>query len=374
MLAFLAASDLLWIAVSPILLLLGIVGNAMSVVVLSRKEMMKATTTVYLITLSCVDTLVLYTGLLRNWLIRATKTDVRNLSNFGCKLHLFLVYASMQYSAWVLCLVAAERTVSVFLPHKYKALGTKRLALVLLSVVAFVIALVNQQFFWTYSLTEDVESVYGSRCLVKDRFKDFHNFVWPWIDFCLASLFPSLIMLVCNTSIVVKLFRVRKRNIGLETESTRLTSMNAILLTLCLVFLLSSAPICIYILSEKYWGAGVTRETGAKLSVVWAVVNLLYYCNNSINFLLYCVSGPRFRRVLGTLCKCNQVGPSPLAPPSGTAPGPFNNQVTPRQHHLKPSAALTLHIRRPAAVLPPIHDSPETMVSPLATNRTNAWM
>ena len=39
-------------------------------------------------------------------------------------------------------------------------------------------------------------------------------------------------------------------------------------------------------------------QTMAEMSVAWAVVNLFQYTNNSINFLLYCLSGSRFREEL----------------------------------------------------------------------------
>jgi hypothetical protein len=358
----------------PFLISLGTIGNIMSILVLSRREMYKATTTVYLIALECADILVLYTGPFIKWLSQTAHIVVRNLSNIGCKVNSFLAYSTIQYSAWVLCLVAVERTVSVFLPHKYKVLSTKRLALVLLLILAFVICMLNQHFFWTVGLTENDLS--EGICYPKEQFATFVMFVWPWIHLFVACLIPSAIMVVCNTSIIMKLVHMSKNNVGLDSESARLTKKNILLMCLCLVFLVTQLPIHIWVLVQQwknYHGLN-PPETEAINSIFWAIIQLICYSNNAVNFLLYCFSGPRFRRELRLLCGCTNP-----PTPQQTTQAAVNVQVSPMpgSHQLEPRPALNrglqLQTRHIFQVVPATGASSQTMETPVSASRNVAW-
>ncbi len=59
----------LWAYGSPVLIIIGTVGNLLSAVVMLRQNLRKCTTSLYLLVLAVVDTLVLYTGLLRHWIL-----------------------------------------------------------------------------------------------------------------------------------------------------------------------------------------------------------------------------------------------------------------------------------------------------------------
>ena len=63
------AGVLIWKVVPPILILLGTIGNSLSILVLTRRSIRVSTTALFLTVLACVDLLVLYSGLLRQWLI-----------------------------------------------------------------------------------------------------------------------------------------------------------------------------------------------------------------------------------------------------------------------------------------------------------------
>jgi hypothetical protein len=72
--------------------------------------------------------------------------------------------------------------------------------------------------------------------------------------------------------------------------------MTGILITVSFVFFLTTAPINIFLATENRWNsAAVTPGDVAKIEIVWAGVNMAAYTNNALNFILYCLSGPRFR-------------------------------------------------------------------------------
>ena len=79
-----------------------------------------------------------------------------------------------------------------------------------------------------------------------------------------------------------------------------MNSMTGILLTVSVLFLLTTAPISIYIMRNVTLQLHADAVEKAQLSLLWACLNLLLYTNNALNFVLYLMSGPRFRR---ELCK-----------------------------------------------------------------------
>jgi len=78
-------------------------------------------------------------------------------------------------------------------------------------------------------------------------------------------------------------------------------------MTLSVVFLATTTPNVVYFIKINDWVAeSSTSHSEAKLRLLFAVTNLLYYINNASNFFLYCVAGSRFRRAMLQLFSCTQ--------------------------------------------------------------------
>jgi len=68
------------------------------------------------------------------------------------------------------------------------------------------------------------------------------------------------------------------------------------LIVISILFLVFSIPIDIYFLGYAYGTfSDVTPEEGAIRWLFYALVTLMYYTNNSINFFMYFASGRKFR-------------------------------------------------------------------------------
>ena len=141
-LPFYKSSVIIWKVVPPMLILLGTIGNILSILVLTRRSLRKSTTSLFLTVLACSDLLVLYSGLLRQWVLYVFETDVRHVCEVGCKLNIWLVYSSLDFSAWILMAVTIERVISVWLPHRVRTICTKKSAVVsLVGIGAFILTL-----------------------------------------------------------------------------------------------------------------------------------------------------------------------------------------------------------------------------------------
>ena len=293
----------IWLYGSPILIVGGTLGNVLSFTVMLRKKIRNSTTSLYLLVLSVVDTVVLYTGLLRLYIKHSSGYDIRHSSSLACKFHLFGVYACQQFDSWILVSVTLERVCAVFLPHKSKEIFTKQFATVSLIIQALVIIIINSNFFYTHDLLyfRDLDGRMEPICFppLQEHLSYISN-VWPWIDFCLFSLMPFAIILTSNVAIVCRLLwsRYARRRHLRATHDVKMTSMTAILITVSIVFFVTTAPISIFLILSAMLHQDADIYQQAFMSLIWAVLNMILYTNNAVNFLLYCFSGPRFRREL----------------------------------------------------------------------------
>ncbi|XP_052796430.1 FMRFamide receptor-like [Mya arenaria] len=309
------AGILIWKVVPPILIMFGTVGNSLTIVVLTRKSIRASTTALFLTVLAFSDLIVLYSGLLRQWLIYLFTTDVRHVSEAGCKINMWLVYSSLDFSAWILIAVTLERVISAWFPHNAKTICTKKSAIAfLIAICGFILAL-NAHILYgmVYKIHFDKSGVPElKKCLeVNDAYYSFFNKVWPWIDLCAFCVIPFFVIVIGNGLILFKVLKSQRKaksavvpsvSAGARARSGpsgaqgKHPSMTAMLFTLNVVFLVSTSPVSIYNIGYAYWISGASPHRVAQLDFWWAVVNMFMYTNNSLNFLLYCLSGTKFRR------------------------------------------------------------------------------
>lgn len=308
----------LWIWVAPILLLIGASGNGLSFIILRSCSFSKCSIAFTLSALAIVDTSVLFTNLGRQWIFYVTDGfDVRTvLWSFGCKFHLFLTYYLGQLSSWTLVVVTIERVVCISMPFFARTACTKSRIVLSWVLVAIFLAVLNSHFFWTARYYEiqvpvAVNTTKGtSMCFIGFEHRDFFYKTWYWIDFTLLSIIPFIFIFTGNIVITVCVFRAMKFRqqqtptvyappLGqTSTESCKpLTSSTAMLIGISVLFLIATTPSAIYfLLFDTLIGDASDAHEVAKTRLVFAITNLLHFANNALNFILYCLTGSRFRR------------------------------------------------------------------------------
>ena len=286
----------------PILLVLGTLGNAFSIIVLQRKALQATSSALYLTALAVVDTVVLYIGLLHYWTLGLGAYDIRNLSGGVCKLHTFLLYTFNDMSVWILVAVTFQRLVSVRFPLQAKTIATRKVAKMSILVFFILLSVVNSHFFWTLDVKSMVVgNITRKECTVSDmEHMDFLVTAWPWVDFCVFSFVPFLLLLVSNSAIIYQIVvnspnRTRMASGNVDFNVSGMTTM---LVAISIVFLLLTSPVVIYFIGRPYWIQTNDQRVHAQLWLFGVISHLLQYTNNAVNFILYCVTGPVFRREL----------------------------------------------------------------------------
>ena len=300
------AGIIIWKTVPPVLITFGTCGNILSIVVLTRKSIRKSTTAIFLIFLTFSDLCVLYTGLFRQWLIYLIDIDIRHFSEVFCKIHTWLVYSSLDFSAWIIISVTLERIIAVWCPYSHNTKCSRQTAIVcIITLLIFVLSL-NAHLL--YGMVDKESGIIEQKCSsVDEDYSNFFRAVWSWMDLCMFCLIPFAVIVFGNSIILFKLFQ-RRRTSNQEDRNRELnhdhhhqhrhSSMTAMLCTLNTVFFITTLPISMYNIGYTYWYSTQDQHTIAKLELWWSVVNMLMYTNNALNFLLYSLSGSRFRKEL----------------------------------------------------------------------------
>ncbi|XP_069138819.1 uncharacterized protein [Argopecten irradians] len=306
-------SRYLGLYVYPIIIFLGTVGNVISFVVMIRKTMIHSSTCFYLAVIAVVDTLVLFFSGIRSWFAVINGWDAIILSPTACKVFNFLTYFLFQYSAWLLVAMTIERFIAIHFPLKAVEYATVSRAKKV-SVALFVMfSLFNCHFFWTVTIE-------GQYCSPTKTYEDFHNDIFPLIDAVLYSFLPFLILLAINILIIrdnkrATRFRetLRRRSHTAENEKNMENrhfhqKLTITLLSVTFTFLVTSAPrVVLFSIRYNYFdfsSAQIDFERLALYLLVSRITSLFSYMNHAVNFLLYCITGQRFRRELRKLFVC----------------------------------------------------------------------
>lgn len=322
---------IVWQIMCPLLLVFGTFGNILSIIVLSRPRFRRWASTVYLIGLSVADLCVLYIGLLRQWFRYTFGGDIRETSAFFCKVHWWLMYVAADSSVWILVAITIERLVSTLCPYKKKQVCSRKVSTITLAVIVPTTMLVNCHLMYGFDRFEvkDGNMTILVPCApATPAYEYFVDNIWNYIDLCKFSLLPFAILACGNACILYKLIASRRKvksqvvpatTDGATTARKGTSNMSLLLVALNFMFILSTLPVSVYFIGEPYW---IPKDIPRDIRLQdpwWALVNFLYYINNSSNFILYCLTGSRFRESVKNLFLFRKIHSS-FAASGNTAP------------------------------------------------------
>ena len=133
---------------------------------------------------------------------------------------------------------------------------TRRTAVIVMAASSVSLFVLNTHVFVTYQLDSSPHSR-ATLCMVsKAEYMHLAFNIIPWIDLVLYSMLPSLLIVVCNITIVITLVRIKWKNSNsIQGETTLQKSFIRIipmLLLVSTVFVLCTLPLCIYLIGEQF--------------------------------------------------------------------------------------------------------------------------
>ena len=238
---------------------------------------------------------ILWAGCFGYWVLYLTRGRVKPDTWADCKLAYFLFYFGRHYSSMLLVSMSLEKCFAVYFPLKSKTVCTVKTAKWLTGIEGVILAGYDSIYFFIVK-SKILESSGHSACAAAVDLEKV-KFVFP-VDSALYSFIPFILMFITNFAIVLKFMAAKCKSAQENsTESTNqalaksATRGIAMVVTVSFTFLLLTAPTAV---NE----ALLNVHNLSHYPMYRLFMNFTQYLNHSINGVLYCIVGSRFRQEL----------------------------------------------------------------------------
>ena len=134
------ASHYIYAIVFPIIFTLGLIGNLFSSIIFSITKLNLTSCGIYFLLLAVFDFLALIGGL-HHCLTIGYHVEIRSAGY--CRARNFLLYASMDMASWMVVAISVDRYLKVKFPIKARMYATRKLAIIVSSVIAVIFIMKN---------------------------------------------------------------------------------------------------------------------------------------------------------------------------------------------------------------------------------------
>ena len=288
--------ELLYYYGFPIFLFIGLVGNIISIILITRQPFRSMSSGVYLLFLAVADLSICALGI-ADWLPEATMGYLISNHEAVCKTSEYFSKVLEQTSSWMIVALTVERAAIVMRPRKALLITTRKMAWMISAVVITVLMLINIRQPFIVGIVEN-----GQCFFIKQVNNHLGGIALALLDLLIYSFIPSIVLIICNVALAVKLKQQRKDCLIEESEESvnkYKKQIIAMVITLSVVFVVLTLPYSCFVISDfvppdMLW-TPTTRE-------LWFyIVSLLVTVNHSINIFLYFLM---FRQEFWNIFKC----------------------------------------------------------------------
>ncbi|XP_072935427.1 FMRFamide receptor-like [Epargyreus clarus] len=280
----------------------GLLGNALSVLVLSRPQM-RSSINCLLVGLAACDTVLILTSVLLFGLTAIYPyTGLMRYYYYHICPHLTpyaypIANVAQTMSVYLTLIVTVERWVAVCHPFRAKALCTSsRARWYVLGTAAFAFVYNAPKFFEAEVVVEgdaDLgEIIYCVRANMEFRTDKYVAVYIHWMYLVVMYIVPFSALAALNACIVRQVRRAQAERARLSRVQRRELGLATMLLVVVLVFFLCNLLPLVTNAFEVFLG-----EAFDNLDPLVKTSNLLVTINSSVNFVIYVIFGEKFKRV-----------------------------------------------------------------------------
>ncbi|XP_033743420.1 FMRFamide receptor-like [Pecten maximus] len=297
----------------PILLILGIIGNSLTIAVLWHKNMQSTTTILLFRSLVITDMAVSLVwslnGVSEYYLFQIPEGQSYYLDVVYPCIYIFLLYLIYFFrgvNIWITVTLCVERFIYVCVYYKANVICTKKRITIALAVIV--------GFFFVFSIQQLIEfkpvsyPCYGSLCYINEFTevgKSFYYSKGPfWFNMLMYNILPTILLGSLSIPIICKLCTMYRKRVQMmnTTQSSgtlqrKETNVTIVLLLIVLFSVLSNLNgpylVAVYVYSIY----------NTSFFYLICIFNTIVILNSSINFIIYGIVGIRFRRILIKMLK-----------------------------------------------------------------------
>ena len=296
---------------APVLIIMGLLGNILTIVVMRRPSMKSASATVYLMALAIEDILLLGIGAGQWWLAATFRIYLVDQHRAFCKLMYFVSNFLMMTTTWTVVFVTMQRLICVAFPFKAKALCTRKKAYVSLVALGVIMTIYHSYTFFSVDLVErrTITGAVHKQCGIRPSLMVFHFKYYNIATLMIQIVVPFVLLAIANVVIIVRVILARLRRGKMQSNSndividSEVKMMTLTLVSVSVIFLLLNSTMAFSLMSFYIPFFKNTRDV--KILLILQTLNqfstFFNAMNSAINFFLYCITGPTFRRELKSL-------------------------------------------------------------------------
>lgn len=246
-----------------LLIIVGTIGNGLTVLILLRPNLRRYTTMRYLTAVAMADLCSLYSwnlNLFYKHLINPYQNDLEDSSMIGCRLISFIGFVSLQLSSWYLTLVSIDRCLNIYFLFWNRRFGRpSRSTWIILSITLIVLLLNSHLLFYNGFYEENCVAIGKRTCFTCYARPDDRHYIFPkWekVHVIIYNFIPFSIMLVSTCFIIRRSIPSKRIQRTLSTDSKNFSRTNFrqrkqrqvtyILLSVIFLFVLLTTPVMIY--------------------------------------------------------------------------------------------------------------------------------
>ena len=287
------------IYITVVFILIGTVGNVLTVVAVTNRHTKKTSFTVYLVSLAIVDMLALFSTTIQKWVFYIFGANFLDSTEAACRLVHYFEQLIPHISSWIIVSLTVERCLCVSFPHKTAIINRPKFSYVVVAVISAAFVFLNAHLLFGYGLFTVQSQTY---CIfISTNYYNFHTFYWSWINLTVYCLLPVVIIVIANSITVLQVYRSSKLAISttsLTSRKNRQLLLITLLVSISFIVLGMPQPL-LFILRVEERDGGVDGDLlNLKYTLVYTIFNLMKTLNHAVNFFLYVLSGQRFRQQL----------------------------------------------------------------------------
>ena len=312
----------------PVLIPIGLIGNCLSFTVMMKPKNRKMSTCIYMAAISINDNLMMLTAF-HDYLVSGLQ--IRRWYLTECKIAAFIALFGLQNCTYLILAMTMDKYVAIKWPHRATSYSTTGRAKIIVAGLCCLVCVYNVPHFF-------LSSVIGGQCF-NFGIRNVISKVYSWFSFVVNAVVPFTFLIYMNY-VIVKTVRNSRRMYGtngivarqsaMKSIENQLTIMMLLVTTLFLLLLCPTYIRYIYLLFAK-------RDTPlqyANSMLFYQITAKFYDTNSGINFLLYCISGQKFRRDLKEILCCSDT--------SSDSNQSSSNHPETKSVHINTSASIAL--------------------------------
>ena len=274
---------------------IGLLGNIVCLVVLLHRSQRHLANTPYLISLATSDFLLVYFNTFTTRLKSVTGLNIPGPLGW-CGVRFFMGYSCITISSLVMALFTLNRMLAAYVPSKNMTLMPIKRTIVILFFLWLSVLGLHVPYLLVYEPDGICVEVAGLSWVL--------SYYSPILRLSIMGFLPDVIILVGNLAIVFKIYHLKHARSGMSLKASPQDDRYNTAIVTCLwlgtFHVVTRAPL----LSNIAYQEIATSPASDIYLVVSETFYLFAIFNHSVNFILYIVINPSFRKTLRNILCC----------------------------------------------------------------------